>query len=223
MSVLLLKNALCSGSCRYKISIRPWSRAHQHSQTTTGTGHKKIWECERGETDALTIPFDITFGPLKEWAERLDFHEWYGAPRRPFIPATCSHFVLAIQEEPPCGRQPLERVLLLPVKQGAPLWTILMHEWDIELVGRGGEGWKQRERRRGGYCVLCCSGVHFCKHWRMSVNAHLCYDLFQPLGGIQDLNCQKSFTLRQQQKESLKHVNKWWTLSHLGYVCRFPR
>lgn len=123
----------------------------------------EIWECKgkkKNTPDTLTILFDITFDSLKEWAGRLDFCEWYGARRRPFIPGACSHFVLAIQEEPPCGRKPLERALL-PVKQGVPLWTILICEWYMGLAGRRGEG--------RDYCLLCCLCVHLCKHWRMAV------------------------------------------------------
>lgn len=110
------------------------------------------YEDVEGKNWCIDSPASITFGPLRERPGRLAVGEGYDAARRPFIPSTCSHFVLAIQEEPPCERQPLEWALLLPVKQGAALWTILMHEWDVGLVGRvGGGGGGERERER----LLC--------------------------------------------------------------------
>lgn len=193
--VLQLKNRLCPGLCQNRISISPWSHVHQHPQTTTDIEHVEIWECKGGKTYTLTILFDITFGPLKEWAGRLDFHDWYGAPRRPFIPGTCSHFVLAIQEEPPCGRQPSERALLLPVKRGAPLWTILMREWDTELAGRGRDGGRENGVERGETIVSSVTCVYISANtggWlSMLASAMAWFNLY---GASRDLHCPLNIT-----------------------------
>lgn len=85
-----------TGSCQCKISICPWPYLHQDSKSTNDIGRIEIRECQGKKNpnpDTLTIFFDITFDSLKEWAGRLDFCEWYGARRRPFIPGTCSHCV----------------------------------------------------------------------------------------------------------------------------------
>lgn len=57
-------------------------------------------------------------------------------------------------------KKPLERALL-PVKQGVPLWTILMCEWYMRLMGRRGEG--------RDYYVLWYLCVHLGKHVSMAV------------------------------------------------------
>ncbi len=164
------------------MSVGPWPHVHQHSKYTNDIECMKIWELRAKDPDTMTIIFDITFDSLKEWAGRLNFCECHGVPRRPFIPCTCSHFVLGIQEETPCGRHLLYQALLLPVKQGAPPWTILMHERDMGFAGgRRGEG--------RYYCVLCCLSVCLCKQWMMAAILASAMDCFYLQGVCWSLHC----------------------------------
>lgn len=110
----------------------------------------------------------------------------------------------AIQEEPPCERQRLERDLLLPVKRRAPLWTILMHEWDVgvglEDWGAKREGCRERDRTwEGDYCVtlLCISAKSqdVCKWKATAVNS-----LGGSTGSLQSLKKKTTAEFKKKKK-----------------------
>lgn len=107
------------------------------------------------------------------------YHIWFSNEQGEWISANDmmyagGHtFVLPIQEEPPCGRKPLEHSLL-PMKQGVPLWS----------TGVDGTWW-------GWGVLLFPLLLVFTSLQIMEGSGHtgLCACLFLPLGYYQGLHC----------------------------------